>query len=40
MVWQKTIKGTKKQFSDFLSQGTYENFVFANMTHDNWYDRL
>ena len=28
----KTNKGTKKHFSDILSQGTEENFVFANMT--------
>ena len=31
---KQTSKGTKKQFSDFLSQRTDENFVFANMTPD------
>ena len=36
----KTIKGTKKHFSDFLSQGTVENFVFANMTPDIINDAL
>ena len=36
----KSIKGTKKQFSDFLSQGTDENFVFANMTPDIINDAL
>ena len=36
----KTIKGTKKQFSDFLSQGTDENFVFANMAPDIINDAL
>ena len=36
----KTIKGTKKHFSDFLSQGTEENFVFANMTPDIINDAL
>ena len=36
----KTIKGTEKQFSDFLSQGTDENFVFANMTPDIINDAL
>ena len=29
---QKLLKALKKQFSDFLSQETDENFVFANMT--------
>ena len=36
----KTIKGTKKQFSGFLSLGTDENFVFANMTPDIINDAL
>ena len=36
----KTIKGTEKRFSDFLSHETDENFVFANMTPDIINDAL
>ena len=37
---QKLLKALKKQFSDFLSQETDKNFVFANMTPDIINDAL
>ena len=34
------LRALKKQFSDFLSQGTDENFVFAKMAPDIINDAL